>query len=102
MPHIVVHLSGQPDADLTRQTVDAVAELTQSVLGKQLPVIAITVQYIDAEAWFIGGQSLARRLRLAGPPKNDGRRLSRRARRRGGNRARHRLGHRAPAGQPSG
>ena len=37
----------------------AVAELTQSVLGKQLPVIAITVQYIDAEAWFIGGQSLA-------------------------------------------
>ena len=32
MPHIVVHLSGQPDADLTRQTVDAVAELTQSCL----------------------------------------------------------------------
>ena len=26
MPHIVVHLSGQPDADLTRQTVDAVAD----------------------------------------------------------------------------
>ena len=59
MPHIVVHLSGQPDADLTRKTVDAVAELTQSVLGKQLPVIAITVQYIAADAWFIGGQSLA-------------------------------------------
>ena len=59
MPHIVVHLSGQPDADLTRQTVDAVAELTQSVLGKQLPVIAITVQYIAADTWFIGGQSLA-------------------------------------------
>ena len=59
MPHIVVHLSGQPDADLTRKTVDALAELTQSVLGKQLPVIAITVQYIAADAWFIGGQSLA-------------------------------------------
>ena len=59
MPHIVVHLSGQPDADLTRKTVDAVAELTQSVLGKQLPVIAVTVQYIAADAWFIGGQSLA-------------------------------------------
>lgn len=59
MPHIVVHLSGQPDAALTRKTVDTVAELTQSVLGKQLPVIAITVQYIAADAWFIGGQSLA-------------------------------------------
>ena len=59
MPHIVVHLSGEPDAALTRKTVDTVAELTQSVLGKQLPVIAVTVQYIAAEAWFIGGQSLA-------------------------------------------
>ena len=59
MPHIVVHLSGQPDAQLTRKTVDTVAELTQSVLGKQLPVIAITVQYIAADTWFIGGQSLA-------------------------------------------
>jgi 4-oxalocrotonate tautomerase len=59
MPHIVVHLSGEPDAHLTRKTVDVVAELTQSVLGKQLPVIAITVQYIAADTWFIGGQSLA-------------------------------------------
>ena len=59
MPHIVVHLSGQPEAQLTRKTVDTVAELTQSVLGKQLPVIAITVQYIPADTWFIGGQSLA-------------------------------------------
>ena len=59
MPHIVVHLSGEPDAQLTRKTVDTVAELTQSVLGKQLPVIAITVQYIAADTWFIGGQSLA-------------------------------------------
>jgi 4-oxalocrotonate tautomerase len=49
----------QPDAALTRKAVDAVAELTQSVLGKQLPVIAVTVQYIAADAWFIGGQSLA-------------------------------------------
>ena len=59
MPHIVVHLSGAPDAQLTRKTVDVVAELTQSVLGKQLPVIAVTVQYIAADTWFIGGQSLA-------------------------------------------
>jgi len=59
MPHIVVHLSGQPDAQFTRRVVDKVAELTQTVLDKKLPVIAITVQYIAADAWFVGGQSLA-------------------------------------------
>jgi 4-oxalocrotonate tautomerase len=59
MPHIVIHLSGQPDAQLTRQSVNKVAELTQSVLDKKLPVIAITVQCIAHDAWFIGGRSLA-------------------------------------------
>ncbi|KWT74643.1 MULTISPECIES: 4-oxalocrotonate tautomerase [unclassified Variovorax] len=59
MPHIVIHLSGQPDAQLTRRVVDTVAELTQSVLDKKLPVIATTVQYIADDAWFIGGRSLA-------------------------------------------
>jgi 4-oxalocrotonate tautomerase len=59
MPHIVIHLSGQPDAALTWRVVDRVAALTQTVLGKKLPVIAISVQYIAADAWFIGGQSLA-------------------------------------------
>ena len=59
MPHTVIHLSGQPDADLARRAVDAVAELTQSILGKQLGVIATTVQFIPAEQWFVGGASLA-------------------------------------------
>lgn len=59
MPHISIHLSGQPDLQLTRQTVDTVTELTQTSLGKKLQVIAITVEYIADDAWFIGGQSLA-------------------------------------------
>ena len=59
MPHIVIHLSGTPDPQLTRNVVDRVVNLTQSVLGKQQPVIAITVQYIAADAWFIGGETLA-------------------------------------------
>jgi len=59
MPHTVIQLSGQPDAALARRAVEAVAELTQSVLGKQLPVIATTVQFIPADMWFIGGVSLA-------------------------------------------
>ena len=59
MPHVVIHLSGEPDATLTRKMVDKVNELTQTVLDKKLPVIAITVQYFPAHSWFIGGQSLA-------------------------------------------
>ncbi len=59
MPHIVVQHSGQPDAQLTRHTVEAIARLTQDVLGKKLPVIAIAVQYTAADQWFVGGNSLA-------------------------------------------
>ena len=59
MPHIVVHLSGQPDPAISRRVVESVAGLTQSVLGKKLPVIAITLQYIPREQWFIGGQALS-------------------------------------------
>lgn len=59
MPHTVIHLSGRPDAELARHAVDAVAELTQGILGKQPDVIATTVQFIPAEQWFVGGASLA-------------------------------------------
>ncbi|MFY3626691.1 tautomerase family protein [Achromobacter xylosoxidans] len=59
MPHIVVHVSGQPDAARNRSIVDSVASLTQSVLGKKLPVIAITLQHIPLDQWFIGGRPLS-------------------------------------------
>jgi 4-oxalocrotonate tautomerase len=58
MPHTVIHLSGAPDAALARRAADTIAELTQSLLGKALPVIATTVQFIPAQQWFIGGESL--------------------------------------------
>ncbi len=59
MPHIVVHLSGQSDDAINRRVVQAVAGLTQSVLGKQLSVIAITLQHIPHDRWFIGGRPLS-------------------------------------------
>lgn len=59
MPHIVVHLSGQSDPAVNRRVVDSVAGLTQSVLGKKLPVIAITLQHIPHDLWFIGGRALS-------------------------------------------
>ncbi|MCS3508507.1 MAG: tautomerase family protein [Achromobacter spanius] len=59
MPHIVVHLSGQSDPAINRRVVESVAGLTQSVLGKKLPVIAITLQHIPHDLWFIGGTPLS-------------------------------------------
>lgn len=59
MPHIVIHVSGQSDAHVNRRIVDAVAGLTQTVLGKKLPVIAITLQHIPHDLWFIGAKPLS-------------------------------------------
>lgn len=59
MPHIVVHVSGQPAPARNRRIVDAVAGLTESVLGKKPPVIAITLQYIPHDQWFIGARALS-------------------------------------------
>ena len=58
MPHIVIHLSGQPEAALTREAVQAATRLTQSILGKEERVIAVAVQYVPKDQWFIGGRSL--------------------------------------------
>ena len=59
MPHIVIHRSGAPDAVIDQRIVESVAGLTQSVLGKKRPVIAITLQHIAHELWFIGGRPLS-------------------------------------------
>ena len=59
MPHIVIHLSGEPDAALAREAVAAVAEPTRRVLGKKPEVISIQVLFTPSEQWFIAGKTLA-------------------------------------------
>lgn len=59
MPHIAIQLSGPQDRELGRKAVAAVNQLTAEILGKQREVMATTVQYIDDENWYIGGQPLA-------------------------------------------
>ncbi|MFT4268247.1 MAG: 4-oxalocrotonate tautomerase [Xenophilus sp.] len=59
MPHIAIHLSGEPDAALARRAAEAVGDLTRRLLGKQPEVIATTVQFIPDTQWFIGGRTLA-------------------------------------------
>ena len=58
MPHVNLQISGKPNASLTRRSAAAVAELTQRVLGKKPEVTAVSVQYIDHDAWIIGGEPL--------------------------------------------
>ncbi|WP_042887240.1 tautomerase family protein [Cupriavidus necator] len=65
MPHIVMHLSGQPDAALTRRSATAIADITERVLGKKRDVVAITVQYIPHDSWIIAGVSLSEQGRNA-------------------------------------
>lgn len=59
MPHIVLHLSGSRDAELGRNAVVMINQLTAEVLGKMPEVMATTVQYIADDDWFIGGQPLS-------------------------------------------
>lgn len=65
MPHINLQISGKPDASLTRRSAAAVAEITQRVLGKKPEVIVVCVQYIDRDAWIVGGETLSEQGRNA-------------------------------------
>ncbi|MGO4328883.1 4-oxalocrotonate tautomerase family protein [Cupriavidus sp. 2TAF22] len=65
MPHINLQISGKPDAALTRRTAAAVAEITQRVLGKKPEVIVVAVQYVDHDAWIVGGAPLSEQKRNA-------------------------------------
>ncbi|WCM91767.1 4-oxalocrotonate tautomerase [Acidovorax sp. NCPPB 2350] len=59
MPHIVIQLSGPRDAARAARAVQAVNDLTRTVLGKVPAVMATTVQHIEAQDWFIGGVPLS-------------------------------------------
>lgn len=59
MPHLQLQISGKPDATLTARAAEAVASLTASVLDKRREVMAVAVQFLPHEQWFIGGKSLA-------------------------------------------
>ncbi|AKC71829.1 tautomerase family protein [Pandoraea oxalativorans] len=59
MPHIVLQLSGTPDDTLSRNAVRIVSQLTVDILHKAPEVIAVSVDYIPHERWFIGGTPLS-------------------------------------------
>lgn len=60
MPIVNIRLSGAPQAETSEKVAFSVAELTHEILGKDRALTAISIVYVDADHWFIGGQSLAK------------------------------------------
>ena len=58
MPHIALHLSGEHNSVLMQNAVQVVQDLTVNILHKERSVIAVTVQFIPCECWFIGTKNL--------------------------------------------
>lgn len=61
MPYLDLTLSGPIDAELAARAARELTALTDRVLGKDPALTAVAVRFVDADAWFIGGESLAMR-----------------------------------------
>jgi 4-oxalocrotonate tautomerase len=60
MPMITVQVATEaPSPDLSRRIAATVSELTASVLHKDPRVIALAVEYVAPQHWFIAGASAA-------------------------------------------
>ncbi len=58
MPHIAIQLSGPRHVERQQQISQAIARLTQDILGKRPEVIAIAFTQVAAQDWWIAGQTL--------------------------------------------
>lgn len=58
MPHIAIQLSGPRNTERQQQISQAIAQLTQDILGKRPEVIAIAFTQVAAQDWWIAGQTL--------------------------------------------
>jgi 4-oxalocrotonate tautomerase len=59
MPILNVKISQPASAQMTQQVANALLELTTRILRKARELTAITVSYVPAEQWIVGGYSLA-------------------------------------------
>lgn len=59
MPIINVKVSAQKSPELTREVASIVSDLTSRVLKKDPKVTSIAIDFVDPDAWIVGGRSLA-------------------------------------------
>lgn len=59
MPILTVKVSGRKSAARTRSIGEMLMERTTCILGKRHDLTAIAIDYVDHDAWFVGGQLLS-------------------------------------------
>lgn len=55
MPYLNVRISMKESADVTEKIVAALMKHTTELLGKRPEVIAVAVDFVSPELWFVGG-----------------------------------------------
>lgn len=59
MPILNVKVSAKKSPELTKKIADLLLELTSRILKKKPEVTAIAIEYVDHDAWVVGGQLLS-------------------------------------------
>lgn len=59
MPILTVKVSGRKSAARTRSIGEMLMERTTRILGKRHDLTAIAIDYVDHDAWFVGGKLLS-------------------------------------------
>jgi 4-oxalocrotonate tautomerase len=59
MPILTVKISGNKSQELIKQVGDHLMEITSRILKKKPEVTAIAIDFVDHDAWFVGGRLLS-------------------------------------------
>lgn len=59
MPILNVKVSAKKSPELTRKIADLLLDLTSRILKKKRDVTAIAIEYVEPDAWVVGGQLLS-------------------------------------------
>ena len=59
MPILTVKVSGKKSTELNQQIRSHLMDITTRILKKKPELIAIAIEYIDHDSWFIGGETLS-------------------------------------------
>lgn len=59
MPILTVKVSAKKSTELNQQIRSHLMDITTRILKKKPELIAITIEYIDHDSWFIGGEVLS-------------------------------------------
>ena len=59
MPYLHIQLSGEPDEALAGRVAAHASDLTVRLLGKDLALTAVVIDFVPARRWFIANQALS-------------------------------------------